>query len=79
MSSPVNPDDLRLGDVITKGEKGDVVLVRRPRYRHCDDLSPPPQLGFPYEEGVRRNGGRIGAAAGPATLRKYADPHLIGS
>ncbi len=35
-------------------------------------------LGFPYDEGVRRNGGRIGAAGGPESLRKYfiLSPHL---
>ncbi len=27
-------------------------------------------LGFPSDEGVRRNGGRVGAAAGPAALRR---------
>ena len=26
-------------------------------------------IGFPCDEGVRRNGGRVGAAAGPAALR----------
>jgi formiminoglutamase len=27
-------------------------------------------LGFPVDEGVRRNGGRVGAAAGPAAIRE---------
>jgi formiminoglutamase len=27
-------------------------------------------IGFPYDEGVRRNGGRIGAAEGPSYFRK---------
>lgn len=48
------PDDIRIGETITKNtDKGDVVLV-----------------GFPYDEGVRRNNGRIGAAEGPAAFRK---------
>lgn len=52
----------------------------------------PPQavlLGFPSDEGVRRNGGRVGAAAGPKAIRPAlyrltADPrfeqfeHLLG-
>ena len=26
-------------------------------------------VGFPYDEGVRRNGGRVGAEKGPTTAR----------
>jgi formiminoglutamase len=35
-------------------------------------------IGFPCDEGVRRNGGRMGAAGGPATLRAALSnlPHL---
>ena len=38
-------------------------------------------LGFPSDEGVRRNGGRVGAAAGPRAVRPFfyrlaADPRL---
>jgi formiminoglutamase len=38
-------------------------------------------LGFPSDEGVRRNGGRVGAAAGPSAIRSVlyrlaADPRL---
>lgn len=29
-------------------------------------------LGFPCDEGVRRNGGRVGAAGGPDAVRKFA-------
>ncbi|CAF1493261.1 unnamed protein product [Adineta ricciae] len=35
-------DDIRLGDIITEDDNGDIIL-----------------LGFPYDEGVRRNNGRI--------------------
>lgn len=28
-------------------------------------------VGFPHDEGVRRNGGRVGAAGGPACVRKF--------
>jgi formiminoglutamase len=28
-------------------------------------------IGFPYDEGVRRNGGRLGACGGPSAIRKY--------
>ena len=46
-------DDIRLGDIITENDQGDVVLI-----------------GFPYDEGVRRNNGRIGAKQGPQAFRK---------
>eukprot|EP00005_Dracoamoeba_jomungandri_P013979 CAMPEP_0174274636 /NCGR_PEP_ID=MMETSP0439-20130205/58699_1 /TAXON_ID=0 /ORGANISM="Stereomyxa ramosa, Strain Chinc5" /LENGTH=297 /DNA_ID=CAMNT_0015366531 /DNA_START=143 /DNA_END=1033 /DNA_ORIENTATION=+ len=46
-------DDPRMGDIITQGDDGDIVLV-----------------GFPYDEGVKRNGGRPGAKNGPNTLRR---------
>jgi formiminoglutamase len=26
-------------------------------------------VGFPFDEGVRRNGGRVGAKLGPSTMR----------
>jgi len=29
-------------------------------------------LGFPYDEGVRRNGGRVGASKGPSSFRKVS-------
>eukprot|EP00761_Pharyngomonas_kirbyi_P000375 gb/GECH01000375.1/.p1 GENE.gb/GECH01000375.1/~~gb/GECH01000375.1/.p1 ORF type:complete len:306 (+),score=98.05 gb/GECH01000375.1/:1-918(+) len=47
-------DDPRLGDIITPGNDGDIVLV-----------------GYPYDEGVKRNGGRVGAAGGPAAIRRH--------
>lgn len=28
-------------------------------------------VGFPHDEGVAQNGGRIGAAEGPQVVRKY--------
>lgn len=28
-------------------------------------------VGFPFDEGVRRNGGRVGAAGGPAAVRPF--------
>jgi len=30
-------------------------------------------LGFPYDEGVRRNGGRVGAKEGPKAFRKFTE------
>jgi len=39
-------------------------------------------LGFPSDEGVRRNNGRVGAAAGPAAIRLWYSklhPHLDSS
>ncbi|CAF1139150.1 unnamed protein product [Didymodactylos carnosus] len=47
-------DDLRLGDILTSGTDGDVVLV-----------------GFPFDDGVARNDGRVGAKDGPTSFRKF--------
>jgi formiminoglutamase len=52
------PDDLRVGHYI--GRK--VAEGAAPRAV---------LIGFPTDEGVRRNGGRPGAAAGPAEIRRY--------
>ena len=49
------PSDLRLGDWLRGSALADGTRVAL--------------LGFPSDEGVRRNGGRVGAAAGPAALR----------
>ena len=46
-------DDPRLGDLMTTGDAGQLVL-----------------LGYPHDEGVARNGGRVGAAGAPAAVRK---------
>ena len=34
-------------------------------------------VGFPYDEGVRRNGGRVGAASGPSSFRKICKSNQI--
>lgn len=64
--------DPRIGEQIKQGDTGDVVLV-----------------GFPFDEGlflmksalmmqgVRRNGGRVGAAEGPNAVRGYGIVHSI--
>ena len=51
-----DPDDLRMGDTIDRGEApgSDIRVVL---------------IGCPQDEGVRRNGGRQGAAGGPAAFR----------
>jgi len=51
--------DIRLGEVIEQrvdkgAQKGDNIAI----------------IGFPYDEGVRRNGGRVGAARGPEVFRR---------
>ncbi|NJN18140.1 MAG: arginase [Oscillochloris sp.] len=51
-----DPHDRRLGDVIRHDVAG---------YQAAEIVI----LGCPQDEGVRRNGGRIGAAAGPAAIR----------
>jgi formiminoglutamase len=60
-ATPRRPDDPRLGEVVTFWR--DVVPELRP--------GRPVLLGFPQDEGVRRNGGRTGAAAAPETIRHW--------
>ena len=58
-SSVVVSDDIRFGEIIVK-EEGKV-------NGYSGDLV---LLGFPYDIGVARNGGRMGAREGPSTLRR---------
>ena len=53
------PDDIRLGEIIKK-EEG----------KTKDFFGDLVLLGFPYDIGVKRNGGRAGASKGPSSLRK---------
>jgi formiminoglutamase len=57
------PDDPRLGDVIELWQG------------HAAALTPGRAvlIGFPQHEGVRRNGGRLGAAEAPAEIRRWLD------
>src|SRR3954452_18537801 len=55
-----DPEDPRLGDVVERWHGGE------PRPRPCQ----PVLIGFPSDEGVRRNGGRPGAAAAPNAVRR---------
>ena len=48
-------DDHRLGDLLARG---------------LDDNTRVALVGFPSDEGVRRNGGRAGAAGGPTAIRQ---------
>jgi formiminoglutamase len=52
-----DPDDPRVGHLLGRG-------VERPEDADCV------LVGFPVDEGVRRNGGRTGAADGPAAIRR---------
>jgi len=56
---PQRPDDPRLGSII--------------EYNVNAALTPgrPVIIGFPQDEGVRRNGGRVGAAKAPARIRHW--------
>jgi formiminoglutamase len=54
------PDDPRLGEVIEVWRGGPVAL----------GPGRPVLIGFPQDEGVRRNGGRTGAAAAPDAIRR---------
>lgn len=59
--SPRRPDDPRLGEVV-EFWKGDREALRPGRAVI---------LGFPQDEGVRRNGGRVGAAEAPGEIRRW--------
>jgi formiminoglutamase len=59
-SSGRGPDDPRLGD-IAEFWRGDEAALRPGRVAI---------VGFPQDEGVRRNGGRVGAAEAPAAIRQ---------
>jgi formiminoglutamase len=58
---PHRADDPRLGEVVEYW-RGDAAALRPGR---------PVLIGFPQDEGVRRNGGRIGAAAAPGEIRQW--------
>src|SRR5690606_20023650 len=50
-------NDPRMGEIISQNEKD---------YHAADVII----IGCPQDEGVRRNGGRVGAAAGPDAIRE---------
>jgi len=52
-----DPNDVRLGDVVIRGKA---------LYSHANVVI----VGCPQDEGVRRNGGRIGARHAPAEIRR---------
>ncbi len=57
LSAPVTaPEDLRIGHSLVANRLGAGTQVVL--------------IGFPSDEGVRRNGGRVGAAAGPRAIRE---------
>jgi formiminoglutamase len=58
---PRRPDDPRLGEV-TEFWRGGPPDLRSGR---------PVLIGFPQDEGVRRNGGRVGAAEAPREIRRW--------
>jgi formiminoglutamase len=58
---PRRPDDPRLGEVVELWRGGEPEL-RQGR---------PVLIGFPQDEGVRRNGGRVGAAEAPREIRRW--------
>lgn len=56
-------EDIRIGDIVYSNEKSSTEVVL---------------IGFPSDEGVRRNGGRVGAARAPELIRsvfKRLTPH----
>jgi formiminoglutamase len=63
LSARNDPDDVRLGETVARG---------REAYDKADVVI----VGYPEDEGVRRNDGRTGASAGPKEIRRalYALP-----
>src|SRR5438309_3423471 len=55
------PDDPRLGEITEFWQGGDVALAPGRAVL----------IGFPQDQGVRRNGGRIGAAEAPKEIRRW--------
>jgi formiminoglutamase len=56
---PCRADDPRLADIFRFGPGSSI------------RLGTPVLVGFPQDEGVRRNGGRVGAAEAPAEIRRW--------
>lgn len=60
-------DDPRLGDVIK-------IITLEDFVKHCESTkSQKPRIalvGFPYDEGTRRNNGRVGGAEGSTVVRR---------
>jgi formiminoglutamase len=56
-----DPEDLRLGDVVRRWEGG------APKVQSGQPIL----VGFPSDEGVRRNGGRPGSARAPDRIREF--------
>ncbi len=55
------PDEVRLNEIVERWQ-GDSTAVTRGR---------PVLIGYPHDEGVRRNGGRGGAALAPREIRRW--------
>jgi hypothetical protein len=77
--TPINPDDLRMGDHIRVRSVDEITAYASAggsTTNGGDSKAAPPAaphvafIGFPYDEGCGRNGGRIGAADAPANVRK---------
>ena len=61
LSSLPRPDEVRLNEIVEPWQ-GDIAAVTRGR---------PVLIGYPHDEGVRRNGGRGGAALAPREIRRW--------
>lgn len=58
----VPTDDPRMGDVIK--------IVNNEEFNPSGSKLHLGLIGFPYDKGVERNGGRVGSKDGPIALRK---------
>lgn len=73
-------DDPRLGDWIRTIDLEQIGTLTSKAYipSSSSSSSTPYRVcltGFPYDEGCRRNGGRVGAEEAPAVLRKFGNTH----
>ena len=70
---PISSDDPRMGEVIQKMTLEQFVASQQAAAAVAAAAPSPCVVvtGFPYDEGCRRNGGRVGAAGGPACVRGF--------
>jgi formiminoglutamase len=61
LGSAPRPEEVRLNEIVERWQ-GDSTAVTRGR---------PVLIGYPHDEGVRRNGGRGGAALAPREIRRW--------
>lgn len=66
-SSKNDPEDKRLGDIFQSSTLAQLLVQLNETPNLTDNFC---LLGYPDDEGIRLNGGRIGAAAAPSSIRE---------